>query len=363
MNMFEQYRSFYPQVIYYTAADFQQLREQIPDYLESQENLYECGGEERVQPEDLIAYYDGLEKDAKKIREKAPIVTWPEASNKMLSQIGKYTFDICLIKIAQISRIAEVQPKLNAILRTLGGPKDEWFMQVVQYAETNYSLLREDQFNAFKRVGWNWEDQFLNIPAKRLATGLEWKRPFDALDTELSQGNFSVLEGYLDQTHDRLIRGQGWFGVGEWGVASRNYLNALALAIATNNIDAVEVITRFLVDTYVASRNYRSAINLVNDFLSSQAYRKTNLNYPTREMLESIAIGLAMEHMGIECKEWLGKIPRLCETTSDTDVYKWRISEELIDVYGYKENKQALFELNLAIKLVGQLLPNCNRPS
>lgn len=343
----DMFRDFYPQVIYWTDADFHNSLKA------SLERSSENNDEESIK-----SYYHNLAKDAKRIRDGVLILAWPEAGDKMLKRIKEHTVEICLTKIAQISRIAEAQNKLATILKTLGTTKDEWFTQVVQEAETSGITMSEDEFFYIKKVTRNWEDKFLNIPAKKILAATNWQRPFDAIDAELSESNFSVPDTHLEQMHNWIVRGHSWFGVGEWNIANRHYLNSLTLAIATNNIDAIEAITRFLIDNYIASRNYQYAINIANDFINSPGYRKTNMNYMTRQMLESIAIGLAMENKMAECQKWLGKIPELCETTSDPEVKNWKISILLIDVYSYKKYKWALTELNNAINVVTKLLAN-----
>lgn len=345
----EMFRDLYPEVIYWTDLEFQRAKLAF---------LQNNSDDEDFQEDSAQAYFDGLAKDAKRIRNGISIVPWPEANYKMLNRIREQTLEICLIKIAQISRISVVQAKLSTTLKALSITREEWLMQVVRNAEVNGITMSEDEFRYIQAGIPNWEDQFLNIPAKRILAAPNWQKPFDAVNAGLSEFNFPVLDTYLEQMHNRIARGHGWLGVGEWNVANRHYLNALTIAISTNNIDAIEAITRFLVDSYVASKNLRSAINIANDFLNSQAYRKTNLNYMTRQLLESIVIGLAMEGNTPACKEWLSKIPTLCETRSETEIRDWNICLLLISIHTWKNNKIGFMELDRAITAVSKLFAN-----
>lgn len=250
------------------------------------------------------SFYYYLENDVKKIRDgSATVVPWTEIAPTIQKRVKTYTLLICLGKALKLNR-------------------------------------------------------FSGIGIRRIFSSFSWKRPFDAIDGKLSEINFSVSQDLLQLMHERIAWGHNWYSVGEWKASNIHYINALVIAIATNNIDAIEAVTHFIVDSYVASDNCESAIKVTVAFVKSQGYRKTNLNYMTRRMLEAVAIGLAMENRISDCQRWLNRIPELCETQSEERVNDWKISQWLTDVYLYKNNKTSINKLNRAIEMVTRLLKN-----
>ena len=252
----------------------------------------------------IKSFHDYLKNDIKNIRNgSAAVLTWAGIAPTIPKKVKTYTLVICLGKALKLNR-------------------------------------------------------YSGIAIERIISSLNWKKPFDPINKKLSETNFSVSQELLQIMHEKIAWGHNWYSVGEWGAAIRHYINALVIAIATNNIDAIEAITHFLVDSYVASENYESATKITIAFIKSQGYRKTNLNYMTRRMLEAIAIGLAMENKISDCQRWLNRIPELCETRSEQSVNDWKISQWLTDVYFYKNNKTGITKLNLAINTVTRLLKN-----
>ena len=201
-------------------------------------------------------------------------------------------------------------------------------------------------------------NRYSGIAIRRVISSLNWKKPFGAVDKKLSETNFSVSQELLQIMHEKIAWGHNWYSVGEWGTASMHYINALIIAIATNNIDAIEAITHFLVDSYIAGADLESAIKITQDFIKSQAYRKTNLNYMTRRMLESIAIGRAMEGNISDCQIWLNRISKLCETEPEPNVSEWNLCQWLTDVYRYRNDSTGILNVNVAVKTITKLRKN-----
>jgi hypothetical protein len=188
------YREFYPAILAYTNNDWKKLPEQLPPTQEAK------------------TWVRNLQEDSQRIKDRVSLVQWPE--QQLLRMVQEYTRRICKTMIDR-------------------GRK-----------------LSRGEIAQFEATGIDWKSILSTIPKERLASANDWKRPFDTINLQLDGSMFPMLEELLDEMRSWIMRGHGWFGVGEWNIANRCYLNALTWALAFNDLPAVEIIVRFLTDTY-----------------------------------------------------------------------------------------------------------------
>jgi len=331
------YRHFYPQILNFNEADAQRILDAgIPQYTTAQE---------------YIKYLRGLAEDTECIRHGITMVAWPEQDSPMVNQIRRSSVEICLFRLAQISAIAEVQTDLAIVLGKLGIRTEVWEKRIEDFP----CKLTESALSPVKLFNRNWKEVFLEVPVERMFASYKWERPFDAVNATLSEGNFPVLQDQLDEMHSRILRGHGWFGVGEWNIANRQYLAALSIALSTNNTLALEALVRFLVDTYTAVSDFQSAVNITEDFLHSAMPKARLGNKMTREMFEAIIVAYAFAKQWDKSKEWLERISTVPNAEPSVQVDKWNIVELLRDVHVFRKNGTAL---SLIDSVVNELV-NC----
>ena len=111
----------------------------------------------------------------------------------------------------------------------------------------------------------------------------------------------------------RVVRGHNWFGVGEWAMACQYYFQALAHALAGNILDSVEMLVRFIVDTYAAAGEATLAALVANDFfLSAYNPHALGLEFRTRnDTYESVVLAFALQGRWSDAKTWLAACRRV----------------------------------------------------
>ncbi|MDD3828066.1 MAG: hypothetical protein PHY79_19035 [Anaerolineae bacterium] len=290
---------------------------------------------DNVSPRDHAQFIYGLAEDVHLIQSGSPLVAWPVPDERLMDPIRDFTFTICLLRLASVSRLGAVQTELAGAVQILGVSQEEWDAIL---AETT-SFLDEEQLSAMTNLNMDWKEVFLIVPTQRLLSSRIWTRPFDAVEGILSESNFPVPNDLLDEMHSQITRAHGWFGVGEWGAATARYVKALALALATNNYFAVESIARFLVDTYTAAGDSESAVRLAEDYLRSPGVPRS---YMTREMLEAVAVALAFAKQFDHSRDWLRRASGITDTVPNADIENWNIIELLRDVHSFRKDKGAL---------------------
>ena len=129
--------------------------------------------------------------------------------------------------------------------------------------------ISRKEVEVLRQIGRDPDRILVTNSQKRLEAAKVWQHPFDAIDLSLDEPEFSVFDDVLDVTHDYIFNGHSWFGVGEWNMANRSYLNGLAWALASNNLPTIEMLVRFMVDSYAATGDYQSAVNIASDFSCS----------------------------------------------------------------------------------------------
>lgn len=197
----------------------------------------------------------------------------------------------------------------------------------------------------------------------RLDASQTWNNPFNAIT--YPQLN-DIPNVSLIKLKDYILRGHSWFGVGEWKISSLCYLEALCIGLGNNNLDSVELITRCLVDTYIASENIDDAVLLASDFFTSNAYipERANQTYTHHQILEGLIVGLVLNKNEDLLKPWV-KIYKdmfLNETQNISPPYlftsfqKWHIYELLLDFFQYKKDQSKIRELQDAEYIIKLLL-------
>jgi len=325
------YRHFYPRVLSLSQADVQKWMDQG------------LSKEELADAKDLL-------QDTQDIRGSVVALPWPE--DEMIDLIRANTLEICLIRFAQVSSITEIRGELLHNLDELGISRADWS----DFVESFPAKLTDEHLRTFESMNVDWKDMFVRIPARRLSAAIcQWKVPFDAIDSSLGEHNFPIPDDYLDEMHSQITRGHNWFGVGEWNVANRRYLRALSIALSTNNIPAIEMIVRFLVDTYAASGDFHSATRITEDYLASSACEESALASPA-QMIGSVIVALALAGRWTESKEWINRVLTLPNTEPNVAVAKWNIVELLRDVHSFRKNHVALSRIDTVVTEITRYL-------
>jgi hypothetical protein len=340
------FREFYPEIIEWTEADVENLLEQVED----------------IDDDDLINAYkvvfQNITSDIQRIQRKAPVVIWQEPQDKLIELIIKQTLELCVSKIVQVGNVPDIQKRMPDILISLGIQSDEWKTQILQPALNDGIVFTKEEFLSVRTGLRNWEDVFVDIPLKRLSDSQNWKRPFDAVDPSLSYSNFPYPDQYAEDMYSRIARGHGWYGVGEWNVANRQYLNALTTAIAINEINEIGNIGRYLVETYVATGNSQSAINLMNDFIAYTNNSKLESRDTIKLMLEAIIVGFALKYDDQKCREFFGELKTCCYPTPSEVVGewgKWDFVTSLMDVYKFRKDVTSLMNLSMKMQIINDI--------
>jgi hypothetical protein len=321
------YREFYPQILEVDDSVFQQRIEEASTLDEKQ-------------------YFSNLLEDVKQIRSGVQIAPWP--NNDLVKIIKETAAIIALLMLFEISDVDEVQEHLDSRMR---GTRNER----VKAAREITELITPEEIDALKFGGLDLKTIYIDTPEQRLLKTDNLQNPFSMADRNLSPIDFPISQNMLDETHSYIVRGHGWFGVGQWNIASQNYIKALAKALATNNHGAVGGVARFLVDTYAAAGETNSAVNLAVDYLQSSAYTVETLKYPT-EIAESACVALALSNKWSESIQWLEKISSISKQETNRSIETWRVVDLLSDVYQYKNDNTNLSHLNKVIKaLAGHL--------
>jgi len=219
--------------------------------------------------------------------------------------------------------------------------------------------ITTEEFSKIKISIPNWEAFFLDIPFERILKSRKWEKPFNAIDPKLSLLNFSYPDQYAEDMYSRTARGHGWFGVGEWNVANRQYLNALATAIAINETDAIANIVRFLVETYIAGGNYQSAVNLMNDFISFTDNDNLESNN-MKQIFEAVIVGSLINNDSNKCKELMEKMKSYHKSKTKIKPDEWEFVRSLIDIYKFRNNLPAYSALMWALLSIRNLIDYTN---
>lgn len=283
--------------------------------------------------------------DIKMIRAGIPFfgIKWPA---KILEEVIKLNFSLCMDRILMGAILYE-EAKVYAI-SYLGKETAEKYITL--------TLKNDREFvSNFQNMGQIAKEYLYEFPAKRITYSKSWKKPFDAMSPLPKVLTTDVPDNILDEMHEYINRAHDWFGVGEWNISLILYIDALRIALGSYNLDAVEMITRFLVDTYIAAGYIDSAIALTDDFLTSVAFQPKRETKTHEQMIESVLIGLAIINDWEHYHYWYLKYKKLLidkQKSLNKHIEKWNIVELLIDVYTYKENDYYIKYLNTLISTI-----------
>lgn len=324
-----EYRKIYPQIIEIPDFAFQQKIENASTLEEKQHFL-------------------ALQEDVKLIRLNLRIESWP--NNDLAVEIKEITSNIALSRYINVIDVDEFQELFD---KELGDSRKNRVNELKRLG----NVFTPSEISSYKSAGIDLKKIYIDIPRQRVSNANNLRNPFSMVDRNLKIIDFPIFQDLLDETHSYVARGHGWFGVGHWNAACKNYITALAKALATNNFVAVESIARFLVDNYAAAGDADSAMNLVNDYFQSSAYNpKANSKLPA-EIIESLCIALALSNKWSESIKWLEKMPSILNRKINTNIETWRIIELLSDVYHYKKDNVNLLRLNKvtnALEIISQ---------
>ena len=296
MSQLSAYRRLYPEVLNYTSADAVKAVQSL-----------------RITPE---------------IRE--------QARERGIS--SKEFLDMIKTEMTLMAKDAELSRKIGVV---------RWHMDGFEMVRQKTILWRHQTIAEFSTGFLHMPPviQLLSSYPKPLSN------PFDMLDD--GKGEFSLflrtMGGQLvDETHDRIVRGHAWLGIGQWNVSIYRYLEGLGMALATNNDAAAESLVRFLVDAYVASGEFSSAKDLLMDYLPYVDRVLTPL-YMTREAIEDASFGLVMAGEEEEASMLLRKVDELDDLRLDRNVRTWNIVTLLLDVWGFLGRRDQISLVESAI--------------
>jgi hypothetical protein len=334
------YRHFYPQIVNFTEADAK--------------NTFEQGVPSNSDPEDYAAYLHNLAADAERIQSGVTLVPWLEAKSKASSERSSNSLLVerskavvvenCVFRLMQVSNLPETQAELSVLLPTLGLNLDE-----IRSAAASDSLqITPEELFGLEMINKNWRQGLITNPVHRMKAAKNWHLPFDALDPSLLDYSLPVLDDHLEGMHSLILRGHGWFGVGEWAMANRNYLNAMAIALGTNNIPSVESLTHFLVETYVAAGDVLSAGGLAEDLLQSPNYRRNPLSVVPLQICETVILGYALTGQWLNVSHWIAVTQTLFGMGLNLNIEAWNSHELLAEVYSYRQDQAAIGRLRTA---------------
>jgi tetratricopeptide (TPR) repeat protein len=288
------YRDLYPAMLHWSREEWeQQIRE--------------------ASEQEMALWLQNLQEDCLRVKEGVGILPWP--NDESLEFVKRLSEGICRDKIASGEQLSREQ------------------IEVLEMMELDRNMI------------------FKTIPQNRLAAIRTWKYPFDAIDPTLKDLDFTIPDAILQVTNDFITRAHNWFGVGEWNIANRHYSNALIAALASNNLPVVEMIIRFLTDTYTAAGDCWSASSLADDF-SHSAYtelaRRITKFRNRNDTYESVVAAFALRSRWEDVQLWLERIRSELDRQPNRDISQWLIVQLLSDVYVYRQDPSALDHLKAA---------------
>ena len=128
----------------------------------------------------------------------------------------------------------------------------------------------------------------------------------------------------LGTTHEMIVRGYNWYGVGYWSIAEQLYKTGMLLAITSNNVHAAIQLGTNLSVCYLGAKSYNDAYRSSRHVYSVAVTAKNQLSHRlgTVQVLSLISAGQE------------GRLDELLKTV-DLEVPDKRIWYELRDIYRY----------------------------
>lgn len=243
--------------------------------------------------------------------------------------------------------------------RLLQWPNPEILPSLKSCAEEYYAHFTSWRSSIILQFGTRWIEPEFQAMAKhrkqmrnRLRQVHTWTYPFDAIDAEYRELASCVSPAALDDIHGALLRGQAWFGVGEWNLASLLLGEALYRALAVNALETVQMSVALLLYTYTAIGDELSAIALAQDFTrtpAAWAVARSSGGYCWPEIFQALILALARIEGWEDIRSWLAGLDSSLGLRPPEDVSTWEVCRVISDIYKFRDDRVRLDEFYLAM--------------